>query len=110
VTIPIESERLELPAPLCWRIAEPLEVDALGQAAFYGDIDRLGSKEGERDRHIDLPNAALFRDADFLDCSQSTRQSIRCDGIVAALVATPSGRWYGTTTPAAHRGTSFDRR
>jgi hypothetical protein len=43
----IKSERLELPAPLGWRIAEPLDADAPGQTTFYGGLDKVGREEGE---------------------------------------------------------------
>src|ERR1700733_4417923 len=72
----IKSERLKLPAPFSWRIAEPLDADAARQTAFHGSFDEIRSEEGERDRHVDLPNAAPFLDADFLDCRYSTRDYI----------------------------------
>src|SRR5258705_8734907 len=43
----IESERLKLPAPFGWRIAEPVDTDAAGQAAFYCRFDKIGREEGE---------------------------------------------------------------
>ena len=63
----IESERLKLPAPFSGRIAEPLNADAAGQAAFYGCFDKIGGEEGERDGHIDLPNAAFLARAKLSD-------------------------------------------
>jgi hypothetical protein len=68
----IESERLKLPAPFGRRIAEPLDADAAGQATFYGRFDKIGCEEGERDGHIDLPNAALLASAKLCDRSHST--------------------------------------
>src|SRR6476619_2237537 len=59
----IESERLKLSAPFGRRIAEPLDADAAGQATFYGGFDKIGCKEGKRDGHIDLSNAALLASA-----------------------------------------------
>ena len=56
----IQSECLELPTLFGWRIAEPLDTDAAWQAAFYGGLDKVGCEEGRRDRHIDLPDAALL--------------------------------------------------
>jgi hypothetical protein len=53
----IKSKHLKLPTPLSGRIAKPLNADAAGQATFYGRLDKIGSEEGERDRHVDLPNA-----------------------------------------------------
>ena len=43
----IESERLKLPAPFSRRIAEPLDADAAGQAAFYCRLNKIGREEGE---------------------------------------------------------------
>jgi hypothetical protein len=50
-----ESKRFELPAPFGRRIAEPFDADAAGQATFYGSLDKIGRKEGERDAQI-LPD------------------------------------------------------
>jgi hypothetical protein len=61
----IKSERLELPAPLGRRIAEPFDADAAGQATLYDCFDKVGCQEGERDGHIDLPDAALLARAEF---------------------------------------------
>ncbi len=63
----IESERLKLSAPFSRRIAEPLDADAAGQATFYGRLDKIGCEEGERDGHIDLPNAAFLASAELCD-------------------------------------------
>ena len=68
----IESERLKLPAPFSRRIAEPLDADAAGQAAFHGRFDKIGGQEGERDGHIDLPHAALLTSAKLSDRGNST--------------------------------------
>src|SRR5438874_10900733 len=67
----IESERLELPAPFSRRIAEPFDADAARQAAFHGRLDEIGGEEGERDGHIDLPNAALLARAKLCDRGHS---------------------------------------
>jgi hypothetical protein len=58
--IRIEPERRKLSAPFGWRIAEPLDTDASGQAPLYGCFDKIGRKKSERDCQIDLPSAALF--------------------------------------------------
>ena len=63
----IESERLELSAPFGRRIAEPLDADAAGQATLHPCFDKIGSEEGERDGHIDLPNAAFLACAKLSD-------------------------------------------
>jgi hypothetical protein len=62
-----ESERLELPAPFSRRIAGALDAYAAGQATLYCCFDKIGREEGERDRHIDLPGAALLARAKFCD-------------------------------------------
>jgi hypothetical protein len=68
----IESERLKLPAPFSRRISEPLDADAAGQATFYGCFDKIGGEKGERDGHIDLPNAALLASAKLCDRGYTT--------------------------------------
>src|SRR5258708_23771430 len=68
----IEAERLKLPAPFRRRIAEPLDADAAGQATFHRCIDKIGSEEGERDRHVDLPNAAFLARAKLRDRGYAT--------------------------------------
>ena len=42
----IESERLKLSTPFSRRIAEPLNADAAGQAAFNCCFDEIGREEG----------------------------------------------------------------
>ena len=68
----IESERLKLPAPFSRRISEPLDADAAEQATFYCSFDKVGCEEGERDGHIDLPNAALLSGTKLSDRGYST--------------------------------------
>src|ERR1700681_1112449 len=72
----MKPERLKLPAPLSRRIAQALDTDAAGQAAFYGCFDKIGREEGQRDGHIDLPNAALLAQAKLCDRSYPTRDHI----------------------------------
>ena len=67
-----KAKRLELLAPFSRQIAEPLDADAAGQATFYGSFDKIGRKEGERDCHIDLPDAAFLARAKFGDVGYST--------------------------------------
>jgi len=43
-------------------IAEPLDADAAGRRTFYRALTEWG-REGERDGHIDLPNASLLAGA-----------------------------------------------
>ena len=54
----IQPKRFELATPFRWCIARPLDVDATRQAAFHGSADQVGSKEGERDGHGDMTDAA----------------------------------------------------
>ena len=68
----IKSERLKLPAPFSRRIAEPLDADAAGQATFHRCFDKIRGEEGERDGHIDLPNAAFLARAKLSDRGHST--------------------------------------
>jgi hypothetical protein len=67
----VESERLKLPTPFSRRIAEPFDADAAGQATLYDCFDKVGCEEGERDGHIDLPDAALLARAEFCDRGHS---------------------------------------
>jgi hypothetical protein len=62
----IEPERFELPAPFRRSIAQSLDVDASRQAALDSSADQIGSKEGERDGHADMTDAALLADSDLL--------------------------------------------
>src|SRR5260370_9230654 len=75
----IESKRLKLSAPFSWRIAEPLDADAAGQATFYCCLNKIGCEEGERDGHIDLPNAALLAGAKVCDRGHATHPSVSVD-------------------------------
>ena len=50
----IESEVLELLAPVRVGIAQALDIDAAGQAPFDGSLDKFRSKECERERQVDL--------------------------------------------------------
>ena len=68
----IESKRLKLSAPFGRRIAEPLDADAAGQATLYCRLDKIGREEGERDGHINLPNAALLASAKLCDRGYAT--------------------------------------
>jgi hypothetical protein len=60
--------------------------DATGQATFHGGFDKVGCEEGERDRHVDLANAAVFAHAKFGDVGYSTR-----DYIIQPLAASRDG-------------------
>jgi hypothetical protein len=69
-----KSERIKLSAPFGRRIAGPLDADAAWQATFYGGLDEIWSEEGERDRHVNVPNAAPLAHAKFGDFGYSPRQ------------------------------------
>ena len=53
-----EAEILELRGPGRIRITQPLDVDAARQAALDGGADEFGREECERDRHVDMTDAA----------------------------------------------------
>jgi hypothetical protein len=55
---------------------EPLDTDAAGQAAFYSRFDKVGSEEGQRDGHVDLPNVALLASAKLCDRGDPTQDYI----------------------------------
>jgi len=57
-----------------------------GQAALDGCFNKVRCAEGERDRHVDLPDAALLADADFLDCGHSTETRALLLGLTSALL------------------------
>jgi hypothetical protein len=67
-----DSDRIILCDPGGRRIAKPLDTDAAGQATFYGCFDKIGGEEGQRDRHIDLPNAAFLAGAKLSDGGYAT--------------------------------------
>ena len=113
----IKSKRLELPAPFGQRIAEPLDADAAGETTFDGSFDEIGREEGERDRHVDLPDAALLADADFLDGGHSTGDHIieplaafgdgahqACAALELLRLDFPPGRMMGQQNPARSFG------
>lgn len=63
---------MELAAPLRGRLAQPFNADAAGQATLDGGLDQIRGKEGERDRHVDLTDAAAFTRRDLVDASDRT--------------------------------------
>jgi hypothetical protein len=54
-----------LASPLDWGIAQSGDADAAWQLAIDSSLDETGREEGERQSHVDLPNAATLslRDA-----------------------------------------------
>ena len=65
-----------MPAPFNRRIAKPFDTDATGQATFHGCFDKTGCEEGERDCHVDVPNAALLAGTKLCDRGHPTRDDI----------------------------------
>src|SRR6266403_717218 len=72
----IEAERRKLAAPCSRRIAKPLDTYATGKATFHGGFDKVRCEEGEPNRHVDLPNAALLASAKLGDVGYSTRDYV----------------------------------
>ena len=68
----IETEDLELPTPFGRQIAKTFDPNAAGQATFNGRFDKIGSKECERDGHVDLPNATVLAGAELCDVGHPT--------------------------------------
>jgi hypothetical protein len=56
----IEPKVLELPGPFRAGIPQALDIDPAREAGFDGCFHQLRSKEGEREREIDLPFGAAF--------------------------------------------------
>jgi hypothetical protein len=55
-----KTKHLVLPGPLRWQVGEASNPHAVGQPATDGRLDEVGSKESQRDRHVDLSRAAVF--------------------------------------------------
>ena len=68
----IQPKRFELPTPFRRSIAQPRDVDAARQAALDGGTDQLGSKESERDGHVDVTDAASLAPRNLLDVSDGS--------------------------------------
>jgi hypothetical protein len=62
----VQPKRFELPTPFRRRIAQSRDVDASRQTALDRSADQLGSKEGERDGHVDMTDAASFAPSNLL--------------------------------------------
>jgi hypothetical protein len=54
----VQPKRFELPTPFRRSVAQTRDVDASRQATLHSSADQLGSKKGERDRHVDMTDAA----------------------------------------------------
>ena len=62
-----QTEHRVLVRPLGRSIAETSDADAARQSSLNGSLHEFGSEERERDRHIDLSNAALVACSNLLD-------------------------------------------
>ena len=65
----IQAKRFELLTPFRWKFAQPLDVNASRQSALDSSADQLGSKEGKRDGHVDMTDAASLSQCNLLDVS-----------------------------------------
>ena len=81
--------------PLGRSIAETSDADAPRQSSFDGSLHQPRRKERQRNRHIDLSNAALFARSNLLDSDGTGNDLIkptaaardRCDKRSARLGA-----------------------
>src|SRR6266566_4119504 len=62
-----QTEHRILAGPLCRSIAETHDANPPRQSSFDGGLHEIGREESERDRHIDLSNAASLPCSDLLD-------------------------------------------
>src|SRR5260370_19267647 len=93
-----QTEHRVLAGPLGRSIAEASDGDAARQSSFDGSLHELGREERERDRHIDLSNAAFVAGSDLLDTHGASNNLIkptpaardRCDECDAGLGANRS--------------------
>src|SRR6516164_4631858 len=68
-----KAEYLVLTRPLGRVTAETGNSKSARQATFDGRFDQIGCEEGQRDRHIDLADAAFFARGDLFDISHGAR-------------------------------------
>src|SRR5207249_12020479 len=62
--------------PLGRSIAEASDADAARQSSFDGSLHEVGREERERDRHIDLSNAAVVADSNLLDTGHGASNNL----------------------------------
>src|SRR5439155_9335108 len=62
-----QTEHRILAGPLRRSIAETHDANPPRQSSFDGGLHEIGREESERDRHIDLSNAASLPRSDLLD-------------------------------------------
>ena len=72
LSLRIRPKRFELPTPFRRSIAQSLDVDASRQTALDSGADQLGSKEGERDGHVDMTDAGSLARCNLLSVSDGT--------------------------------------
>src|SRR5262249_57820730 len=58
-------------ASTIWTIAETTDANAARQSSFDGSLHEFGREKRERDRHIDLSNAAFVACSNLLDTGYS---------------------------------------
>jgi hypothetical protein len=90
-----------LAGPLGRSITQTRDADATRQSAFDGSLHEFGREERERDRHIDLSNAAFVARGNLLDTGDSAGDDLikptpaardRCDERRAGF-ATSRSNW-----------------
>ena len=109
-----QTEHRVLARPLGRSIAQASDADAARQSSFDGCLHEFGREERERDRHIDLSNAAFVPCSDLLDTGDGAGNDLikptsatrdRCDERDAGLGANgPKVVWRPRT------GTMISRR
>jgi hypothetical protein len=67
-----QTEHHVLAGPLSRGIAKTGHAYASRLLSLYGSLDQLRREKRKRDRHIDLPNAALFACRDLLDAGDAS--------------------------------------
>src|SRR5258707_15305432 len=101
--LPLRSNRQTkhrvLARPLGRSIAEASDADAARQSSFDGSLHEVGREERERDRHIDLSDAAFVAGSNLLDTGHGAGDNLikptsaardRCDECGAGLGANGS--------------------
>src|SRR6202795_4080060 len=113
-----QTEHRVLARPLGRSIAQTSDADAARQSSLDGSLHEFRREERERDRHIDLSNAAFFACRDLLDAGDSANNDIfkpattagdGCDKWGAGLSANrPTvvwryGSWHDNIASPLHR-------
>src|SRR5258707_7502282 len=62
--------------PLGRSIAQASDADPARQSSFDGSLHELGREERERDRHIDLSNAAFVAGSNLLDTGHGASNNL----------------------------------